>query len=253
MIRFRRWRIGAPALATMALIGCVFAAIAVAAEGQLTFNQVQKNGVTPGVTNLNGPRGVATSPDGKNLYVAAASSDAVDTFTRNPATGGLTYLEADIDNVPPVDGLDGAYGIVVSPDGKNVYVSSGNDSSLVAFARDPGTGALTFIEFEKDGIGQVDGLSSALDLTISPDGKNIYVASQTDDAVSIFSRDAASGAVTYEGLVKNGVGGVTGLDQTTAVTISSDGNNVYAVPTSTAPSSPSPATRRRARSPSSVP
>jgi 6-phosphogluconolactonase (cycloisomerase 2 family) len=90
-----------------------------------------------------------------------------------------------------VDGLDGARGVAVSPDGAHVYVTGRIDDAVATFARDPATGALSFVELDKDGMGGVDGLDDASLAAASPDGAHLYVAGQLDDAVATFAREGA--------------------------------------------------------------
>jgi hypothetical protein len=75
----------------------------------------------------------------------------------------------------------------VSPDGKHVYVTGFNDDAVAVFSRNTATGALTFVEFQQDGVGGVDGLDGAAGVDISPDGKHVYVTGAGDDAVAVFS------------------------------------------------------------------
>ena len=93
---------------------------------------------------LDGVTGVTVSPDGKNVYVAAEISGAVAIFTRNKATGALTQLPATAGCVSEdgtggacVDGraLVSAASVTVSPDGRNVYVSSNVSNAVAVFAR----------------------------------------------------------------------------------------------------------------------
>jgi DNA-binding beta-propeller fold protein YncE len=86
-----------------------------------------------------------------------------------------------------VNGLAGAQSVVVSPDDKHVYVAGGEDNAVAVFRRGA-EGRLTFVEFKKDGQGGVDGLHGAETVTLSPDGKFLYVAADIDDAVAVFAR-----------------------------------------------------------------
>ena len=64
----------------------------------------------------------------------------------------------------------------------------------------------------KDGVDGVDGLNDARSVTLSSDGNHAYVTGQSDDAVSWCERNATTGALTYGGMLKDGVDGVDGLD-----------------------------------------
>src|ERR1700722_8643323 len=111
---------------------------------------------------LLGADAVAVSPDGANVYVVggtagnsvALSYGAISILTREPSTGGIT--ETGCISSDGTDGRDGASGacatepsllgasgVAVSPDGSTVYVTSSSSASVVAFSRNPATGALT--------------------------------------------------------------------------------------------------------------
>jgi hypothetical protein len=141
------------------------------------------------VDGLGDATGVAASPDGAHVYVTGGDDDAVATFLRNPTTGALSFVEFDRDGVGGVDGLDVAFGVAASPDGAHVYVTGLNDNAVATFSRDPATGALSFVEFDQDGVGGVDGLASPLGVAASPDGAHVYATGFTDDAVVSFARE----------------------------------------------------------------
>ena len=57
-----------------------------AVTGVLVSLDTEVNG-SGGVTGMTGPRGVAVAPDGRHVYVAAATGSAVVVFNRNLTTG----------------------------------------------------------------------------------------------------------------------------------------------------------------------
>jgi 6-phosphogluconolactonase (cycloisomerase 2 family) len=194
--------------------------------GTLTYVTAVGKGLG-GVDGLDGVLSVAVSPDGDHVYTAAADDDAVAAFARDAGTGVLTFVEAERDGVGGVDGLDGAQAVVLSPDGAHVYVAAGTDDALAVFSRDGGTGALTFVEAQRDGVGGVDGLDGATAVAVSPDGAHLYVAASEDDAVAVFSRDGGTGALTFVEVQRDGLAGVDGLDGARTIAASGDGAHVY--------------------------
>lgn len=59
-------------------------------------------------------------------------------------------------------------------------------------------------ENDENGENGVEGLHGARSLDLSPDGRNYYAMSMFDDALVSFSKDDFSGALTYEGRIKDG-------------------------------------------------
>ena len=78
----------------------------------------------------------------------------------------------------------------VSPDGKHVYVTSAGDSAVALFNRQSGTGALTFVEVQKDDSAGVDGLAGANFLALSPEGTHVYVTGFNENSFAVFQRQA---------------------------------------------------------------
>jgi 6-phosphogluconolactonase (cycloisomerase 2 family) len=188
-----------------------------------------------GVDGLDAPQWVTVSPDNKSVYVTGTEDNGLAVFRRETGTapiGTLVFVEAKKDGAGDVaDGLGGAAKVAVSPDNKNVYVTGSTDAALVVFSREPTTGALTFVEVHKDGLGGVDGLDGANAVTVSPDNRNVYVTGNPggvqDDALAVFGRDIATGKLTFLEVHKRGGTNAQGLGGPESVAVSPDGLHVY--------------------------
>ncbi len=204
----------------------VMAAVAPCQSSDLTFLEMHQHGVG-GVTDLAHPYECVVSQDGTSVYVAANASDSVVHFARDAVTGRLTFTGSSVDGVGGVDGLDNCAGVAVSPGGEHVYAVGQTDDAVAVFARDPATGALTWVESHVDGVAGVDGLDRAIHVMVSPDGANVYVASINDDAVAVFGRDAVDGRLTFIEAHFHNVGGVSGMDPPNDLAMDSQGDHVY--------------------------
>lgn len=210
--------------ATLVAALLVTARPATAASGLASVQLVQ-NG-QPGIAGLNDPRGVAAAPDGAHVYVNGFQDDDVVAFGRDPVTGMLTFIEREQDDVAGVTHMRGPTGIVVSPDGKHVYIATTEDA-VVVFSRNPTLGILTFVTSYKDGEDGVQGLEDASAITISADGLHVYATGETEDAVAVFSRNATTGELTFVEREREGDGGVSGLRGASALALSPDGLFLY--------------------------
>jgi 6-phosphogluconolactonase (cycloisomerase 2 family) len=173
--------------------------------GLVTFIESHADGIG-GVDGLDGSHAAAVSPDGLHVYTGANVDDAVSVFARNPATGQLTFVEANFNGVGGVTGMDAPVFLAFSPDGANLYAAG---SSLIVFSRDAGTGALTFLQSPGTGGFTV----------VSPDGAHVYSGGN----LATYSRDLGTGALTF---IENGVDGGRARD---GIAMTKDGAHLYVV------------------------
>lgn len=87
-------------------------------------------------------------------------------------------------------------------------------------------GGLSFVELVPRGDHQ--GLANPEALVVSPDGLNVYTASDTEDMIGVLLRNAGTPALLFLEAHEDDVGGVDGLNGPSDVTVSLDGACVYA-------------------------
>ncbi|RYC47259.1 beta-propeller fold lactonase family protein [Pectobacterium zantedeschiae] len=159
---------------------------------------------------------IVLSEDGTSLYTVngvtpvdgSTSKNAVTFFSRDTTSGALTFVGSLVgsDTIP----LKSPSGIVLSSDGKSAYISNLGNHSITVLSRDAETGSLSYVSTINKSTIAVDANSAEIpkddryltalqDIVISPDNRFVYVSSNTQGTVSIFSRDSDTGALTYAG------------------------------------------------------
>lgn len=204
--------------------------VAAAADGSLTrldgkagcLSAAGERGM-PGCTRVRGlgePRGVAVSPGGRSVYVTSVRTDTIAAFRRNRQTGALHQLPHRSGCVRAgggmgcrrANGLRGAHDILVSGDGRNVYVA-GTDAVAV-FWRNPRTGDLRQLRGRAGCVSDRPveppgprcrrgrALAHPNGLAMSPSGRFLYVASMSDDesapaqgGIAVFRRNPRTGGL----------------------------------------------------------
>ena len=187
------------------------------------------------------------SPDGRHIY-AGGNNDAVVVFSRNATTGVLTHVEDILEDMMDqmgnvVSRLNKIAEIRVSPDGKHVYVV-GDDAGMTVFSRDATTGVLTLVEEILDnGMDQsgnsVTVLNEAEGMTLSPDGRHVYVVAKDDElgdtsGILVFARNMGNGVLTlveeiFDDSLDQAGNPITELREGENIAVSPDGRHVYVV------------------------
>jgi DNA-binding beta-propeller fold protein YncE len=227
------------------------------------------------------PRSLAASPDGRSLYTVSSRDDTVITLRAKPLKF-QDCLSANVEPGPPgkqpcrllphagkedaLSGFNGVRFITVSPDGHSLYTLSGDDS-LATFARDRRSGKLTYRGCITGSTGPNStgkrrvcrpiptatpvsegihsGLGGPASLTVSADGRFVYVAARADAAVATFAREA-NGSLSFRGCLSGGITAFvagfksvctpvapenshgSGLRGVSRIVISPDGTSLYA-------------------------
>ncbi|MDA0159040.1 lactonase family protein [Solirubrobacter ginsenosidimutans] len=177
------------------------------------------------------------------LCVTAASAAAAG------GVGGLTQLPGKSGCVGEGAGAECAHarelahatGLAISPDGRNVYTTSFSTGAVAAFVRGS-DGALRQLagdsgcvsEQRGSGCTRVPGLlRGTTNVTVSDDGRNVYVASLTSDQLTVLRRGGDDGRLRRVGCLsyrhRPGCRRDGRLYGITKVVTSADGRSAYAI------------------------
>ncbi|CAM9956032.1 unnamed protein product, partial [Ectocarpus sp. 13 AM-2016] len=175
---------------------------------------------------LDGPTALATSPDGRCLFVAAVGSSSLTSLRigdgsigGGEGTGSLSY-SARVSDTALADTWD----VVVSlPSGDHVYVSSPACGCIMTFAVDLDTCGLTYRSSVTSSLVAPAGMS------VSPDGSLLYA---TDSAMSggallLFGTDPDTGELELLQAITNGAAVGYELGGAVSVAVSPSGKDVY--------------------------
>jgi sugar lactone lactonase YvrE len=216
----RRGRYLAAGLAVAAL---ALAAGALAATGSLTYGGCIANAgadgcEAPRLDSLGNNLGLANSPDGSSMYVAAVNG-SLTRLARDPATGDLSFTGCFADagrhhcRDVPHDSLDGASAVAISPDGVSVYVTTEEPSMAINRFKLNTAGRLGYRSCLANGGGHAgahscdkpprNSLDSNEAIAITPDGRSAYVVSSGSDSITWFGR-RPNGELRYRGCIANG-------------------------------------------------
>jgi DNA-binding beta-propeller fold protein YncE len=159
-----------------------------------------------------GAAGVAVSPDGVDLYIAAGTSEAVTSF-RRAADGSLSETSCvqrvggDEEQRPPLEAgcvagvsVWGPTAVTVASDGRTVY-AAGLDT-ITSYRRNPVNGALTQTGCAEEETTsalcqQARATAGVNAIAASADGRNVYAtAAAEENALSVFGAAIAVGATS---------------------------------------------------------
>lgn len=147
---------------------------------------------------------IALSPDGTRFFLALPNG--LTSATRDANTGMITPTSASCNRYDTFNGYvscngfsdgigeapttDLADGLVVSADGSRLYGRGRSEAVHVnAYTLNQTNGRATFVGSYLDGAAGVHGLVQKGGVALSPNGKFLYVASDIDQAITVFRND----------------------------------------------------------------
>ncbi len=142
----------------------------------------------------------------------SSSSAALSEEVANPPNGPLTALAP-----ASVPSGAGPARVVVSPDGKNVYVTNRSEGTVSQYARNLTTGALIALSTPTVASG-----AKPEGIAVTPNGEYVYVANLGSNSVSEYSRNATTGA-----LAPLATASAPAESEPIGVAVSPNGENVY--------------------------
>jgi len=187
---------------------------------------------------------VAVSPDGASVYagglygLSILNRFAGGALAARPPGEGCVAEPASPEPCTPSATVDFPTAVAVASDGRNVYIGSPSADAITIFDRDA-TGTLRQ-KADPEGClsakpthgrcksARWTGIAT---LAISPDGRNVYVASRT--GISVLARDLVSGTLSHTGCIsETGSGGRCAngkaMKSVISMTTSPDGRTLYA-------------------------
>jgi hypothetical protein len=183
------------------------------------------------LSTINPRMGEAISPDGGTVYITGPSGAAYATVAIDAKTGARLWASR---HTTPGIGGDQSDAVAVSPSGKTVFVTglsfiTQDHAGYLTIAYDAATGAQLWLKRYN---GAANGVSEARSLTVSPDGRSVYVTGYSGtsttaglhaDYVTV-AYDAAIGAQRwlsrYDGRAHRN-------DEGRWLAVSPDGHTVY--------------------------
>ncbi|WP_148505286.1 lactonase family protein [Paenibacillus beijingensis] len=140
-----------------------------------------------------GPRHLTFHPNGQFAFVINELDSTISSLRFDADTGALNEIGS-VSTLP--DGFDGentCAEVVISKDGRFLYGSNRGHDSLVVFAVDGDTGALSPIQHVTSGGGH------PRHFALAPSGRLIVAANKDTNNIALFRVDPESGRLEYTG------------------------------------------------------
>lgn len=153
-------------------------------ENQEPLSLFEEFPMTPG----DGPRHLAFSPDGKEVFVVQELTAVLEVFSYE--NGKLTSKQR-LSLIPEgFEGTVGAAEVRVSPDGQHLYASNRGDANTISVFAKQTDGSYALVEHVPSG-----GVMPR-NFNLTPDGNYVLVAHQASEDIMVFKRDKETGRLS---------------------------------------------------------
>ncbi len=200
-----------------------------ASTGALTFKSAYRNGA--GISGLNVPKALVMSSNGGSVFVAGSGSNSIVEFSRNTTTGALTFVRAVVDNAA----LEVVNSLALSQDGTNLYAASSKVGVLTLLTRGNVASEWRVANSYRNDENGIQDMSAPRALTLSADGRNLYVANRTDGTSDLnngsllaFKRNVVSGELSFVRGWRDSAGVDVGVQGVANLSASADGAHIFA-------------------------
>lgn len=173
-------------------------AFPVTADGQLgercAFFQFEGKGPYP--QRQDGPHahGITYSPDNRFVLVPDLGTDRVMIYAIEPAAGRVTPHTPAFAALAPGSGPRHA---TFSPDGRHVYVINELANTVTVFAYDAAAGALSELQTLPTLPAGFKDANTTAEIAVHPRGHTVYASNRGHDSLALYTRDAATGRLTF--------------------------------------------------------
>lgn len=140
-----------------------------------------------------GPRHGAWHPGGRYFYLVNELSASITTLAWNTASGSLTKVQELSTDAPGYAGNRSAAEVVITPDGRFVYVSNRGDHVIAVYAVNRVDGTLSLLQ-RAPAVG-----TFPWHIALHRSGRWLLVANRDTDSINVLRRNSATGLLSDSG------------------------------------------------------
>ncbi len=173
---------------------------------------------------LGGAVNVIFSPNKSQVIVAGFNENAITIFNRD-ANGVLGHSQTLRNEKDGIKNMIAPQGLAISPNGNYLYAACGGGNAIVVFTRNE-QGRYSYIQSISNSDDDVSGFGGAGYVTTSPDGKRVFVASESDNAVVTLAKLNDGTLKVFSVLKSEGIKKADELNGAASIYVTPDGKHL---------------------------